>query len=300
MTNENGTNSKKNEKIKLLDFIKLSGFVSTSAKGKRLIRDELVMVNGIRCTSASQMVIPSQVKITITPSGNICANLKATVDPILIAYHKPCNVICTTSTHGNHPFTLMELYTRDRPIPYHFKPVGRLDQHSHGLLLFSSDGRLTSSLLSPKTSINRTYEIVVQGNVGTPGSLIYNTMIQQVKNGVETKYGIFKGLITKMQCDIPSKYVHLDCGPNCGGKRNDGFGARLNSFTLSSITISINEGKKRMIRRLFASLGYFVVDLKRVSYGEVVLGNLEYGEWRFATASELEFATCLIEDWGKG
>ena len=75
-------------------------------------------------------------------------------------------MICTQSSTENGKECKHTLQHIDPPMPQHFQPVGRLDQHSHGLLLFSRDGRLTSALLSPSSSIERVYRIVVRGDVG--------------------------------------------------------------------------------------------------------------------------------------
>jgi pseudouridine synthase len=286
-------------KLKLLDFLKQSGCATTSAKGKRLIRDNIVLVNGVRCKNASQLVIPSQV--TILNSHALNQSIGNDV-PILIVYHKPCGMICTTSPTENFAITLSQVYNSKEPIPTHFKPVGRLDQHSHGLLLFSSDGRLTSSLLSPRTSIERTYEIIVQGDVGRPDSSFYDSIIEKVQKGVESDFGFYQGKINNMQRDIPKSYAHQGCGFNCGGERSDVQSERIHdmnidSSVLSLITVTVVEGKKRMVRRLFAALGLFVVDLKRTSYGIVKLGDLECGKWRYAFEPEHHYAIHTIEKW---
>jgi 23S rRNA pseudouridine2605 synthase len=285
-------------RIKLLDFLKQSGLVTTSAKGKRLIRDEIILVNGVRSKNASQLVIPSQVTINFqTRTQDIVHAV-----PILIVYHKPCGMVCTTSDTVNITSNLSQVYNANDPIPSQFKPIGRLDQHSHGLLLFSSDGRLTSSLLSPRTSVERTYEIIVQGDVGRPDSAYYNSIIEKVEKGVQTDFGFYQGMIHKMQRNVPNIYVHQRCGSNCGGERSDVqseriFGTNIGPSILSSISVTVNEGKKRMVRRLFAALGLFIVDLKRTSYGMCGLGDLESGKWRYASESEHNYAIQTIENW---
>lgn len=299
MNSNDNTRSNVKVKLKLLDFLKQSGLVTTSAKGKRLIRDKIILVNGVRCKNASQLVIPSQVQVLNFHTGNQAIE---NIDPILIVYHKPCGMICTTSDTEKNLNKLSQVYTTKEPIPSHFKPVGRLDQHSHGLLLFSSNGRLTSSLLSPRTSVERTYEIVVQGDVGRPDSVSYNSIIEKVEIGVQTDFGFYQGKIHKMQRDIPKLYAHQRCGSNCGGERSDVqseriFDMDIGSSLVSSISVTVKEGKKRMVRRLFAALGLFVVDLKRIRYGMTELGDLQCGKWRYASESEHNYAISTIENW---
>lgn len=216
-----------------------------------------------------------------------------------IAYNKPCGMICTQSPTE----TKLCLVDIDPRIPDPYHPVGRLDQHSHGLLLFSSDGRLTSRLLSPTSAIERVYQIVVQGDVGerrtrttattaataaavgnADGSSSshdlqpqerYEEIRMLVEKGIHTDYGFFKGRIISMERNVESNFEHSKCGVNCGGRRKDVFDSNgcYNSRMmekeegkcnegnpiLSRIVVAVQEGKKRMVRRLFAAIGLFVI-----------------------------------------
>jgi len=220
-------------------------------------------------------------------------------------------MICTTSA-SERGCCLNQI---DPPIPDDFQPVGRLDQHSHGLLLFSVDGRLTSALLSPRTSIERTYRIIVKGDVGTSSSGDgqsgrYEEICNIVETGVQTDYGIFKGRIVSMERDVNNNYEHSKCGTFCGGKRNDTFNGIMaksdkddaedsdTSCILSAITVAVKEGKKRMVRRLFAAICLFVVDLKRLRYGDVELcENLPTGQWRYSSNVETQYCKEIIKNW---
>ncbi len=254
--------------------------------------------------------------------------------PICIVYNKPCGMICTASTttcnklpkNNNEPschLPLLTLSNANIPKNNGYHPVGRLDKHSHGLLLFSLDGRLTSAFLSPRSCIPRIYDIIVCGDVGLSSSkdekegggggglddenvndnnnylyTKYKDIITKVENGVHTDYGFFKGNILDMKRDVGVKtnkdnngngdnnnnnieysYVHEKCHDNSysNAKRNDKYGMSPEEFAkldyvnnsnttgtsdnniLSFIRVRVNEGKKRMVRRLFASLDLFVV-----------------------------------------
>ena len=228
--------------------------------------------------------------------------------PFCIAYHKPCGMICTTakdSTKKQHYMqegqyqTLADIV---QIIPDGFHPIGRLDRHSHGLLLFSTDGRLTSALLSPKSCIPRVYEIIVRGDVGIENEDRYQDIKRKVTNGVQTDYGFFEGNILSMKRDVGKDgYAHQKCNDDSGAKRHDRYGmspeeyAKSNKTSschssdgigittgiccdddgeddneneditnnknevLSLIRVAVKEGKKRMVRRLFAALDLFVL-----------------------------------------
>ena len=264
-------------KIKLQEYLKRHAYANSNKGAKRLIRDQIVTVNGVKVKSCSIMVPSeksSQVQVITDHVDQNNGNEVEIDSPnsLCIIYNKPCGMICTTSA-SERGCCLNQI---DPPIPDDFQPVGRLDQHSHGLLLFSVDGRLTSALLSPRTSIERTYRIIVKGDVGTSSSGDgqsgrYEEICNIVETGVQTDYGIFKGRIVSMERDVNNNYEHSKCGTFCGGKRNDTFNGIMaksdkddaedsdTSCILSAITVAVKEGKKRMVRRLFAAICLFVV-----------------------------------------
>lgn len=310
-------------KIKLQEYLKRHGYAKSNKDARRLIRDHSVTLNGIPLKSCSAMVSNEKSpSIHVSFSrGNGGANVggettASTTDnnndeervqggPLhhddhiinmsccCIVYNKPCGMICTQSPTETK-LCLNDIV--DPIIPDQYHPVGRLDQHSHGLLLFSSDGRLTSRLLSPKSAIERVYQIVVRGDVGDQTAVTghsnnadsdhvgrYEEICTLVEKGVQTDYGFFKGRIISMKTNVESNYEHSMCGVDCGGDRKDTFDTKeSHSYNqhqqnrhggqtaleadkcevkpmLSLIVVAVQEGKKRMVRRLFAAMGLFVV-----------------------------------------
>lgn len=122
-----------------------------------------------------------------------------------------------------------------------YHPVGRLDADTSGLLLFSRDGALTQHLLHPRRAVPRTYRATV--DVDPPAELV-----SRLAAGVETAEGTFT--------------------------------ADVVSIVGRDVTLTVTEGKHRMVRRMLHNAGASVVALHRLSYGAVVLGELGEGEWR--------------------
>lgn len=120
-------------------------------------------------------------------------------------------------------------------------PIGRLDMDSHGLLLLTNDGELTNNIIHPTKHISKQYEVRLKYN-------IKNEDIEKLKQGVD-----IGGYITR-----PAEVV------------------KINNNT---IIITIYEGKNRQIRRMCETIGNKVVDLKRVSIGNLKLGELKEGEY---------------------
>jgi 23S rRNA pseudouridine2605 synthase len=128
--------------------------------------------------------------------------------------------------------------------------VGRLDKDSRGLLFFTSDGDLTEKLTHPRHAVLRLYEVRVDGDF-SPDDLL------RLRHGVEVEPGVvFK----------------------CASVQSVPEGYRL----------GLREGKKREIRRLLAALGRRVVDLKRIAFGGVELGDLPEGHFRPLSHREVE------------
>ena len=128
-------------------------------------------------------------------------------------------------------------------------PVGRLDLDSEGLLLFTNDGALTHRLLHPSHEVEKQYLVMVTGDI--PAALPILTGPMEL-DGV---------LLAPVQVDR--------LGPN------------LLSFTL-------HEGRNRQIRRMCDQAGLTVKALRRVREGDLQLGGLKLGTWRFLTEEEVE------------
>ncbi|MGX4724400.1 pseudouridine synthase [Streptococcus oralis] len=136
-------------------------------------------------------------------------------------------------------------------------PVGRLDIDTHGLLLLTNDGQLAHTLLSPKRHVNKTYLAQVKG-----------VMFQE---DVET---FAKGIPLKDFTCQPAKLEIVSVNP----VKNQ-----------SLVRVTIAEGKFHQVKRMVSYCGKEVVDLQRLTMGNLALDeNLERGEWRRLTKEELE------------
>ena len=141
----------------------------------------------------------------------------------------------------------------DRPcvgdwLPHRYHIVGRLDLETHGLLLFSMDGNLTQHLLHPKRAIEREYVAKVEGK---PTS----QLIEKLAKGVETSVGLAIAKVLSIEND--------------------------------TVRLVVTEGRNRVVRRMLHNVGHSVLDLQRVRYGAVELGDLPVGQTRALTDAEM-------------
>lgn len=136
-------------------------------------------------------------------------------------------------------------------------PVGRLDLNSEGLLLFTDDGALTHRLLHPSHEVEKEYHVWVTGDAAAALPLLRRPM---TLDGVRLR---------------PARVRLLSRGESA---------ARL--------SIVIHEGKYRQVRRMCAQAGLTVVRLRRVREGELTLGDLKSGQWRYLTEEERDRLLC--------
>lgn len=133
-------------------------------------------------------------------------------------------------------------------LPHRYHIVGRLDLETHGLLLFSTDGTLTQHLLHPKRAIEREYVAKVEGGPTT-------ALIEKLAKGVETSVGLAIAKVLSIEGDV--------------------------------VRLVVTEGRNRVVRRMLHNAGHSVLDLQRIRYGSVELGELSVGQTRPLTEVEM-------------
>ncbi len=165
-----------------------------------------------------------------------------------IMLNKPVGYVTTMSDErGRH--TVAELVS---DIPARVYPVGRLDINSEGLLLMTNDGELANHIMHPSNEKKKTYRVLVTGDAAA---------------GV-------KRLLEPMELD--GQAVRR---PEVRLLGTEG--------AVSTLDITIHEGKNRQIRRMCELAGLSVRRLTRISVGSVRLGKLKKGTWRELTEEEL-------------
>jgi len=170
--------------------------------------------------------------------------------PLYFVAFKPRGLL-TTRTDPEGRRTVQELVDH---IPHRLEPVGRLDMDTEGVLLFTNDGDLTHGLLHPSNAVPRRY------------------MAKVWKRPDDRK-------LARIQ-----RGVRLDDGPTGPCK------ARVVEETGTGncwIEITVTEGRNRLIRRLFESIGHPVSKLRRESFGTVALRGLERGQVRPLSGEEV-------------
>lgn len=116
-------------------------------------------------------------------------------------------------------------------------PIGRLDKDTEGLLLFTNDGDFANLMMHPSHLIEKTYIVETDSD-------ITKEKIYKLKNGVD-----IGGYITRE--------------------------AKVRKISKNRLEIVISEGKNRQVRRMCQAVDINVINLKRIKYGNIELGNLK-------------------------
>ncbi|RDC62770.1 pseudouridine synthase [Adhaeribacter pallidiroseus] len=171
--------------------------------------------------------------------------------------HKPYGYLSQFVGEANKKKRLGELY----PFPDGTMAVGRLDEDSEGLLLLTTDGKVSTFFTSSK--MEKEYFAQVDG-------LITPEAIAQLQQGVEI------GVRNQKYQTKPCAAYKLASNPEFSARarkiRDDRHGPT------SWVSLTLTEGKNRQIRKMTAAVGFPTLRLIRVRIGELHLGNLPVGQ----------------------
>jgi 23S rRNA pseudouridine2605 synthase len=166
-----------------------------------------------------------------------------------IMLNKPAGFVTTMSDPEGRP-TVEHLLKGVKTRVY---PVGRLDYNTEGLLLLTNDGDFAHLITHPKHEFPKTYLAKLKG-------VLEDGMIDMLERG-----------------------VFLQDGKTAPAKIRKIRKEEANSW----VEITIHEGRKRQVRRMFDHVGRSVIKLKRTKTGTLSLGDLPEGSFRHLTLDEV-------------
>ena len=216
--------------------------------------------------AAEDYILAGKVKI----NGKVITNLATEVDeyndtvivdgkkivPVshftYVLFYKPKGCICSLNDEKGRK-TIFD-YLKDFENKRIF-PIGRLDYDTEGLLILTNDGNLSNRLTQPVNEISKTYVVKVEGNV-------QESDLARLRNGV-TIDGIKLKRCKIKVVEITDKYTRME--------------------------VVIYEGKNREIHKMFETIGKTVIFLKRIKIGDLKLGGLGRGAYRYLTEKEINY-----------
>ena len=215
-----------------------------------------IRVDGVPAV-LGQKVIPSQ-QITVDRAANAEQAARVTV-----LINKPMGYVSGQAEDGYEPAVVLvkpeNRWQEDRS-PLRFQreqlkslvPAGRLDIDSTGLLVLTQDGRIAKQLIGENSLVEKEYLVRVQS---VRGGRLPDADLRLLNHGLS-----LEGVALKL--------------------------AKVWWQNEGQLRFVLREGKKRQIRRMCELVGLQVVALKRIRIGEVLLGDLPIGAWRYLGASE--------------
>lgn len=227
--------------------------VASRRKCEELILQGKIKVNGIIIKELGTKVVEGIDKVEF--NGKI---IHKEENKIYIILNKPEGYITSLKDEKGRK-TILDLVDVNERI----FPIGRLDYDSSGLLLLTNDGDIYNKIIHPRVKIKKKYITVCEGEFS-------ESDLDKFRKGINI------GDYITAPADI--KIIAIE---------------NIRNRKVSTVEISIHEGKNRQVRRMCAALNHPVLSLKRVAVGDVKLGYLKKGEWRNLSKAELEYINSL-------
>jgi 23S rRNA pseudouridine2604 synthase len=240
------------EKIRISKLMAERGMCSRR-EADAYIERGWVRVDGVVVSELGSKAWPNQ-KITLEKQAR-----KHQTARVTILLNKPVGYVSGQAEQGYRPaitlVTAANQYRADRSSqrfdPSHLRglaPAGRLDIDSQGLLVLTQDGRIARQLINDDSDVEKEYLVRVTGKISGNGLALLN-----------------HGLSLDGK---PLRRAHVTW-------QNE-----------DQLRFVLQEGKKRQIRRMCDLVGLKVIGLKRVRMGQIVLGDLPPGQWRYLREAE--------------
>lgn len=168
-----------------------------------------------------------------------------------VLLHKPRGYTCSTKDTGRLIYDLLPPRFRERsPV---LSSVGRLDRDTSGMLLMTDDGALLHRIVSPKSRLDKAYEV---------------TLAEDLRGDEVSRFA--SGTLLLESDDKPLLPAELDVR------------------SPRQAQLVLHEGRYHQVRRMFAAVGNHVEALHRSRIGGLSLGDLAEGQWRMLDATDLD------------
>lgn len=229
--------------------VRLNHFLAMSGVCSRRAADELIRTGRVEVNGE----LVTELGVRVDPQQDDVRFDGARVQPerpTYVLFNKPKGVVCTNARHEQKKRVIDFLPT----VKGRLFTVGRLDLDSEGLILLTNDGSFALEMTHPRYGVPKLYSVHVRGR-------IEQRDVDRARGGVWLAEGPTAGMNVKVE--------------HTGKDR-------------TFMKVTLREGKNREIRRVFAKLGYPVIELKRIRIGGLNLHGLGAGEWRFLQRHEVD------------
>ena len=239
-----------------------SGQPAASTQEQETIRLNKYIAHAGICSRRDADTFISDGKVTV--NGKVVTELGYQVNPgdritvsgqkiepepfVYILMNKPRDTITTTSDEKGRK-TVMDLVENATGLRLY--PVGRLDRNTTGLILLTNDGDLANRLMHPSYKVRKVYDVETD-------RMLTDEELGKIRSGIPLEDG-------------PAQAYRVTRHPQY----------------LNVVTLSMHEGRNRIVRRMMESLGVEVLSLDRVGYGPLQKKGLRVGRWRNLRKTEI-------------
>ena len=228
--------------------MRLNKFLSNSGLASRRKCDQLIEDGKVFVNGKQVTELGSQIN---EKKDKVTVEGKTITLPssfVYIKLNKPKGYACTAHDEKGRK-TIYDLIDSEERL----FSIGRLDYDTEGLILLTNDGDFANKVAHPKFNIDKEYRVTVEGEIKESEMAVMR-----------------KGVVVDGQ-RMPSAIVN--------------FISYENGYT--KLSVIIDEGQNRQIRRMFEAIGKTIKLLKRVRIGQVRLGGLRRGDYKDLTEVEL-------------
>lgn len=229
-----------NTSVKIHAYLAHSG-VASRRRAEELVSQGKVTINGVKAV-IGQRIDPEKDAVAVNGKP-----IQRAVKSVYFLLHKPAGYVSTTNDELGRPTVLSLLPKTLLSQVGRLYPVGRLDIDSEGLLLLTNDGALAQKLTHPRFEVTKTYHVQLDRQPS-------GKALSHLHRGVKLKDGLaMVDSIDPLHENHPVDQVWF--------------------------SLTVHEGRNRLIRRLWERLGYDVKRLIRVSFGQFSLEQLGGKRW---------------------
>ena len=238
--------------------MRLQRYLAASGVASRRRSEELIAAGLVRVNGSVVRELGTSVADgdVVEFSGRIVA---PALEASYLVMNKPLGVV-TTMRDPEGRRTVADVL-RGHAVQQRVVPVGRLDYDTAGVLLLTDDGALAHVLTHPRFGVEKTYRVTVRGRLAPD-------QIAALQRGVKLDDG----------AAAPAQLRVI-------ATRRD----------LSTVDVTIHEGRNRQVRRMFEELDRPVTGLTRLRFGPIALGDLAPGDVRAATGREVAALHALVD-----
>jgi len=228
--------------------VRLNKYIALCGVSSRRKADELIAQGKVTVNGFAVNTMGTDID---AESDTVCVDglmISPEKDHVYIMLNKPAGYI-SACTDDRGRKTVLDLV---KDAGSRVFPVGRLDYDTEGLLLLTSDGDFAYRCTHPKHEIGKKYLAFIEGELDEKD-------VSMLRDGVIIE-----------------------------GRRTSGAKVEITEKKTNSATLymTIHEGRNRQIKKMFESIGCIVTYLKRVSIGNLGLGDLKAGKWRYLNEND--------------